>query len=81
VETFLAEGANVSFCARTIRGDEFSSVTGASHGAQAVGSTVDIGNPDEIKAWVSQAAEKFGRIDSVIANGKLYRHILLFSDL
>lgn len=81
METFLAEGANVSFCARTIRGDEFSSFTAASRGAQAVGSSVDIGNPDEIKAWVSQATEKFGRIDSVVANGKLYRHILLFSDL
>ncbi|KAL6903241.1 NAD(P)-binding protein [Trichoderma evansii] len=68
VETFLAEGANVSFCARSIRGDEFSTFTGASHGAQAVGSVVDIGSPDEIKAWVSQAAGKFGRIDSIIAN-------------
>ncbi|PTB35752.1 uncharacterized protein TrAFT101_010598 [Trichoderma asperellum] len=68
VEAFLAEGANVSFCARTIRGDEFSSFAGASHGAQAVGSVVDIGNPEKIKAWISQTAGRFGRIDSIIAN-------------
>ncbi|KAM0263895.1 hypothetical protein ACHAQJ_000930 [Trichoderma viride] len=68
VEAFLAEGANVSFCARTIRGDEFSLFKGAGDGARAVGSAVDIGKPEEITAWVSQAAEEFGRIDSVIAN-------------
>lgn len=71
VEAFLAEGANVSFCARTIRGDEFSLFNGAANGARATGSAVDIGNPEEIKAWVSRAAEEFGRVDSVIANGKL----------
>ncbi|UKZ81496.1 hypothetical protein TrVFT333_009268 [Trichoderma virens FT-333] len=68
VEAFLAEGANVSFCARTIRGDEFSLFKGATNGACAVGTAVDIGKPDEIKSWVNQAAEDFGRIDSVIAN-------------
>ncbi|KAK4061807.1 hypothetical protein Trihar35433_9407 [Trichoderma harzianum] len=68
VETFLAEGANVSFCARTIRGDEFSLFKGATNGARAVGSAVDISNPEEIKSWVAGAAKEFGRIDSVIAN-------------
>lgn len=71
METFLAEGANVSFCARTIRGDEFSLFKGATNGARAVGSAVDISNPEEIKSWVAGAAKEFGRIDSVIANGKL----------
>ncbi|KAL6872509.1 NAD(P)-binding protein [Trichoderma longibrachiatum] len=68
VELFLAEGANVSFCARSIRGDEFSLFKGATNGARAIGSAVDIGNPDEIKAWVNKAAKEFGRIDAVIAN-------------
>ncbi|KAL7805220.1 NAD(P)-binding protein [Trichoderma aethiopicum] len=68
VELFLAEGANVSFCARSIRGDEFSLFKGAANGARAIGSAVDIGNPDEMKAWVNQAAKEFGRVDAVIAN-------------
>ncbi|KAH0495976.1 hypothetical protein TgHK011_009497 [Trichoderma gracile] len=68
VELFLAEGANVSFCARSIRGDEFSLFKGAANGARVVGSAVDIGNSDEMKAWVNQAAKEFGRIDAVIAN-------------
>ncbi|KAL6787498.1 hypothetical protein J3E68DRAFT_431882 [Trichoderma sp. SZMC 28012] len=68
VEAFLIEGANVSFCARTIRGDEFSLFKGATNGARAVGSAVDISNPEEIKSWVAGAAKEFGRVDSVIAN-------------
>lgn len=72
MEAFLIEGANVSFCARTIRGDEFSLFKGATNGARAVGSAVDISSPEEIKSWVAGAAKEFGRIDSVIANGKLH---------
>ncbi|PTB62679.1 NAD(P)-binding protein [Trichoderma citrinoviride] len=72
VELFLTEGANVSFCARSIRGDEFSLFKGAANGARAIGSAVDIGNSDEVKGWVNQAAERFGRIDAVIANDHFF---------
>lgn len=70
VEAYLAEGANVSYCARTVRGDEFSHLGGGSDTARAVGTAVDISQPEEIKAWVAKAAQEFGRIDSVAANGK-----------
>ncbi|KAF7554782.1 hypothetical protein G7Z17_g2662 [Cylindrodendrum hubeiense] len=67
VETFLAEGANVSYGARTVRGDEFSLFKDAADGARAVGSVLDIGDPASIKSWVENAAKEFGRIDIVVA--------------
>ncbi|KAM0425907.1 hypothetical protein ACHAPT_008845 [Fusarium lateritium] len=67
-ETFLAEGANVSYCSRTITGNEFATFKGATGGARAVGTSVDIANPTSVKTWVDSAAETFGRIDIVVAN-------------
>jgi NADP-dependent 3-hydroxy acid dehydrogenase YdfG len=69
VESFLAEGANVSYCGRTARGDELNDFADAKDGARAVGTKVDLGHPDEIKAWVEASAKDFERIDAVIANG------------
>lgn len=69
VESYLAEGANVSFCGRTIRGDEFSTFKGAAENARAVGSLVDISRASDIEAWVSKANQEFGKIDIVVANG------------
>ncbi|KPM41361.1 hypothetical protein AK830_g5176 [Neonectria ditissima] len=68
VESFLAEGANVSYCARTVRHDQFSSLKDTTDGARVVGSNVDISDPESIKAWVEKSAEEFGRIDVVVAN-------------
>ncbi|KAH6983350.1 hypothetical protein BKA56DRAFT_631680 [Ilyonectria sp. MPI-CAGE-AT-0026] len=68
VETFLAEGANVSYGARKVRGDEFSLFKGASNGARAVGSVLDIADSDSIRSWVENASKEFGRIDIVVAN-------------
>ncbi|KAH7015649.1 hypothetical protein EDB80DRAFT_606211, partial [Ilyonectria destructans] len=68
VETFLAEGANVSYGARNVRGDEFSLFKGATDGARAAGSVLDIADPDSIRSWVENASKEFGRIDIVVAN-------------
>jgi NAD(P)-dependent dehydrogenase (short-subunit alcohol dehydrogenase family) len=70
-ESFLAEGANVSYCSRNVTGEEFATFKGATGGARAVGTSVDIADPDSIKDWVENAAETFGRIDIVVANGEL----------
>ncbi|KAL2673997.1 hypothetical protein Neosp_012443 [[Neocosmospora] mangrovei] len=67
-EAFLAEGANVSYCSRVVTGKEFEPFKGATGGARAVGSSVDISDPDSVKNWVESAAETFGRIDIVVAN-------------
>lgn len=69
-ETLLAEGANVSYCSRNVTGEEFATFKGAIGGARAVGTSVDIADPESIKAWVESAAETFGRIDIVVANGE-----------
>ncbi|KAJ3540706.1 hypothetical protein NM208_g4942 [Fusarium decemcellulare] len=68
VEAFLTEGANVSYCARTVQGDEFTKFKDATAGARAVGTSVDISVPEQIQAWVNDAAKTFGRIDIVVAN-------------
>lgn len=68
-KAFLAEGANVSYCGRTTRGDEFAKFKDAKHGARAVGSKVDLSDQEGIKSWVESAAKEFGRIDIVVPNG------------
>lgn len=70
VESFLSEGANVSYCARSARGDEFAQFEGVTDGARAVGSKVDVSKQPEVEAWVERAATEFGRIDVVVANGE-----------
>jgi len=63
VEAFVKEGCLVSYCARTVKPDDFD--------LKAVhGTSVDIGNRDELYKWVEDAGQRFGRIDIVIANGK-----------
>ena len=70
VRAFIDEGANVSYCSRKTRGDEFIDLRGMSSACQVVGSSVDIADPAAIQDWVRRAAERFGRIDCVVANGK-----------
>jgi len=67
VESFLLEGADVSYCARNITGQEFSEFKGAP-GTSAVGTTVDVSSKDALVEWVKESGERFGRIDCVIAN-------------
>lgn len=69
VEAFLSEGANVSYCARKVTGEEFSSFATAG-GARAVGTSVDVADEQAVIEWVRKSAEEFGRVDTVIANGE-----------
>ena len=71
VEGFLAEGANVSYCSRSARGDEFVKFQHIADGARAVGTSVDIGDKMAVENWAKTAAKEFGRIDVVVANGTL----------
>lgn len=71
VEALLSEGANVSYCARSVRGDEFASLaSGAADAPRAIGTAVDIGDASAIRAWIEVGAQEFGRVDGVVANGK-----------
>ncbi|CAG1978116.1 unnamed protein product [Fusarium graminearum] len=67
VETLLNEGANVSYCSRNIHGKEFADFKGANGPVSAVGTSIDISNGDALKDWVETSANKFGRIDLVVA--------------
>lgn len=68
VEGFVAEGADVAFCARTA--DDVRSAEDAlsGQGPQVVGSVVDVGDADAISDWVTSTAETFGGIDILVSN-------------
>ncbi|CAM1501424.1 Fc.00g105860.m01.CDS01 [Cosmosporella sp. VM-42] len=68
VESFLAEGTNVSYLSRSAKGDEFLDFQDATNGARAVGTSVDICDKAAVENWVKGAAKDFGRIDLVVAN-------------
>ncbi|KAJ5333928.1 isoepoxydon dehydrogenase [Penicillium brevicompactum] len=71
VTQFLQEGANVSYCARTVTNTEYDEVhesLPAENTARAVGTAFDVSSKDAIVNWVNSSAERVGRVDIVIAN-------------
>lgn len=68
VEGFLAEGANVAFCARTEEDVRAAESALSSGEARAIGTTVDVGDAAALAAWVASSAETFGGIDIVVSN-------------
>ena len=72
VETFVKEGASVSYSARNVDDSDFADfhkTLPSSNKARAIGTSLDVSSKDALEAWVKAAAERVGRIDSVIANG------------
>lgn len=65
VECFLAEGAQVAFCARNAGG-----VAAAqdAFGARACGAAVDVTDAAQVTAWVGEAARRMGGLDIVVPN-------------
>jgi 3-oxoacyl-[acyl-carrier protein] reductase len=68
VETLLAEGAQVCFCARSPEEVVQATATLAASGATTFGSVVDVADADGLKAWVVASAQRMGGIDIVVAN-------------
>ena len=67
-ETFAAEGAHVSLCARTAR-DVADAVTALqSKGVKAFGRVLDVGDGGALAGFVNEAAATMGRLDGVVAN-------------
>jgi 3-oxoacyl-[acyl-carrier protein] reductase len=67
VEAFLAEGADVAFCARSR--DEVSETQATlSERGTVRGATVDVGDAEALAAWVEESAESLGGLDVVVAN-------------
>lgn len=76
VQTFLSEGANVSYCARSVSGTEYDEfIKSLSHASKvrASGTSVDVSSKEAIDAWVQKAGGEFGRIDTIVANASLMR--------
>ena len=67
VEAFLAEGANVAFCARNASEVAEAEETLASQGT-AVGTVLDVKDATSISDWVRVTAEQFGGIDMVVSS-------------
>lgn len=68
VETFLDEGVDVAFCARSADAVEETAQALAGRGAHVHGSAVDVGDGDAITAWVEESAKQLGGIDIIVSN-------------
>ncbi len=67
-ETFADEGCNVAICAR--KEDEVKATVAAlqKKGVKAFGKVVDVGQGDQLKAWIKESAEALGGLDILISN-------------
>lgn len=68
VEGFAAEGANVALCARDAAEVAATQAALEAHGARAIGTSLDVGDAEALRAWVESSAAAFGGIDMVVAN-------------
>lgn len=69
-----AEGATVVLGARRVDRIEALAASLTAHGAKALARSTDVTNPDQVKALVDAAVQKFGRIDVMINNAGLMPH-------
>ncbi len=67
-ETFAAEGANISICARNEAEVQQAVAALASKGVDAFGSALDVGDAAAVKSWVEASAARFAGVDIVVAN-------------
>jgi NAD(P)-dependent dehydrogenase (short-subunit alcohol dehydrogenase family) len=65
VEALLAEGARVAFCARTPADVERAQ---DELGDDAAGTVLDVADGAALTAWVADTHERFGSVDTVVAN-------------
>ena len=66
-ETLLREGAAVAICARTAE-DVSSAVKALSEVGRVVGATVDAGDANALRGWVTSSADELGGIDVYVHN-------------
>ncbi len=68
VEAFLAEGADVAFCARSADAVGATEKELSDIGPQVAGTPLDMADGDAISAWVAATAGRFGGIDMIVSN-------------
>lgn len=72
VKYFLAQEADVSYCAPTVTNtefDEFQNSLPETNTARAVGTALDMPDIEAVEDWVMDSARRVGRLDVVIAKG------------
>lgn len=68
VETLLAEGVNVAFCARSAEHVKQTENRFHQKNYNAIGSSVDVCQKEALQGWVTQMATQLGTIDILISN-------------
>jgi len=67
-DALVEEGCNVAICARTEADVQTAVNAFKDKGVNAFGQAVDVGNGDQLKAWVNAAADALGGIDCLVSN-------------
>jgi NAD(P)-dependent dehydrogenase (short-subunit alcohol dehydrogenase family) len=70
---FAAEGAAVAGCDVKAEGNEETAKRVRERGGRMRADTVDLGDPEQCRAWIERAAEQFGRIDILYNNASAAR--------
>lgn len=68
VETLVAEGAAVGFCARTEADVSAATQELTARGGIAVGRALDVADEAALRRWVADSADRLGGVDIVVAN-------------
>jgi 3-oxoacyl-[acyl-carrier protein] reductase len=67
-DTLAAEGCNVAICARDADAVKDAVRALESNGVRAFGQAVDVGDGEQLKAWVEASAAALGGIDCLVSN-------------
>jgi len=68
METFLAEGAAVGFCARTADDVTATAEALTGRGGQVIGYVINVADEGSMRRWVTESADRLGGLDIVVAN-------------
>src|SRR5215468_10243963 len=68
VESFVAEGTSVAFCARHADAVKATQDALSADGATVLGTALDVGDAQALTAWVTGSAELLGGIDMIVSN-------------
>lgn len=68
VDAFVAEGANVAFCARDADEVRATETAFAGGGSKVVGTAMNVKDSQAMTAWVDGSATEFGGIDMVVSS-------------
>ena len=67
-EALAGEGCNVAICARNQEEIDAAVKSLSDKGVKALGRSVDVGDGEALKAWVTESADALGGIDCMVCN-------------